>query len=159
VVSAEGRPAAETRPARLSRTDFGHFRPVATRWADNDIYGHVNNVIYYSWFDTAVNGWLMDQGLLDPANSPVIALVVETGCAYFESVSFPDMVEIGLGLERLGRSSVTYRLGVFRPSAEFAAAQGRFTHVHVDRESRRPVAIPERSRLAMAALAGQDASR
>jgi acyl-CoA thioester hydrolase len=158
-VSASGQPAGETRAARLSRADFSQFRPVATRWADNDIYGHVNNVICYNWFDTAVNGWLIDQGLLDPATSPIIALVVETGCAYFESFSFPEVLEIGLRVERLGRSSVTYTLGVFRTGSEVAAAQGRFTHVHVDRESRRPVAIPEPARLAMAALGHAAASR
>jgi acyl-CoA thioester hydrolase len=158
-VSAAGQSARETGGARLIRANFSHFRPIATRWADNDVYGHVNNVIYYNWFDTAVNGWLIDQGLLDPVTSPVIALVVETGCAYFESVSFPETVEIGLGVERLGRSSVTYRLGVFRAGSDAAAAQGRFTHVHVDRHSRRPVPIPEQARLAMAALQGEATAR
>ncbi len=158
-MSTTGQSARETDHIRLTRSDFGHFRPIATRWADNDVYGHVNNVTYYAWFDTAVNGWLIDQGLLDPATSPVIALVVETACAYFESVSFPEVVDIGLGVERLGRSSITYRLGVFRAGSNAAAAQGRFTHVHVDRQSRRPVPIPEQARLAMATLQGEAAAR
>jgi acyl-CoA thioester hydrolase len=118
------------------------WREIATRWADNDAYGHVNNVVHYSWFDTAVNAWLIEAGLLDVAAGDPIGLVVETGCRYAASLTYPEPVEIGLGVERLGTSSVTYRLGVFAKGAESAAAEGHFTHVYVDRESRRPAALP-----------------
>ena len=141
------------RQQRLSRGDFRVFRAISTRWHDNDVYGHVNNVVYYGWFDTAVNAWLIETGLLDPATSPVIGLVAETGCTYFESVAFPETVEIGMAVERIGTSSVTYRLGVFRSGADLAAAQGRFTHVHVDRASQRPVPIPADLRRALETLA------
>ncbi|PZU92876.1 MAG: thioesterase [Chelatococcus sp.] len=141
------------RQQRLSRGDFRVFRAISTRWHDNDVYGHVNNVVYYGWFDTAVNAWLIENGLLDPATSPVIGLVAETGCTYFESVAFPETVEIGMAVERIGTSSVTYRLGVFRSGADLAAAQGRFTHVHVDRASQRPVPIPADLRRALETLA------
>lgn len=141
------------RQQRLSRGDFRVFRAISTRWHDNDVYGHVNNVVYYGWFDTAVNAWLIETGLLDPATSPVIGLVAETGCTYFESVAFPETVEIGMAVERIGTSSVTYRLGVFRSGADLAAAQGRFTHVHVDRAGQRPVPIPADLRRALETLA------
>jgi acyl-CoA thioester hydrolase len=101
------------RQERLSRDAFRLFRPIPTRWHDNDVFGHVNNVVYYGWFDTAVNAWLVESGFLDPQTSVVVGLVVETSCTYFESVAFPEAVEIGLGVERLGSSSVTYRLGIF----------------------------------------------
>ena len=141
------------RPARLSRSAFKLFRPVATRWMDNDVYGHVNNVHYYSYFDTAVNGWLVEEGLLDIAHSPVIGLVVETGCTYFESVAFPDKLEAGIVVAHLGRSSVRYVIGIFKDGAEHAAAQGHFVHVYVDRTTQRPVDIPARTREALNALA------
>src|SRR5918997_6021585 len=139
------------RPVRLSRTAFAVFRPIATRWMDNDVFGHVNNVVYYSWFDTAVNAWLVEQGHLDVTGSEVVGLVVETGCTYFESVAFPETVEAGIAVEKLGRSSVTYRIGIFREGAEQAAAQGRFTHVYVERAAQKPVPIPEKLRAALAA--------
>lgn len=140
------------RPARLSRSAFRLFRPIATRWMDNDVYGHVNNVHYYSYFDSAVNGWLIEEGLLDVARSPVIGLVVETGCTYFESVAFPERLEAGIAVAHLGRSSVRYRIGIFREGEELAAAQGHFVHVHVDRATQRPVDIPPRVREALKAL-------
>lgn len=140
------------RPERLGRAAFVHFRAIPTRWHDNDVYGHVNNVVYYGWFDTAVNGWLMENGLLDPAASPVIALVAATECSYFESVSFPETVTVGLAVEVMGRSSVTYSLGIFRDGAQLVAAQGRFTHVHVERATQKPTAIPHAARLAMERL-------
>ena len=143
-----------TRQPRLSRAAFKLFRPIPTRWHDNDVFGHVNNVVYYSWFDTGVNAWLIEQGFLDPATSPVVGLVVETTCTYFESVAFPETVEIGLALERLGSSSVTYRLGIFRQGGTQAAAQGRFTHVYVERATQKPVPIPAGLRAALEALAG-----
>ncbi|WP_445500952.1 acyl-CoA thioesterase [Microvirga sp. G4-2] len=141
------------RPARLSRSAFTLFRPIATRWMDNDGYGHVNNVHYYSYFDTAVNGWLIEEGLLDIVHSPVIGLVVETGCVYFESVAFPETLEAGIRVAHLGRSSVRYVIGIFKEGAELAAAQGHFVHVHVDRATQRPVDIPARTREALNALA------
>jgi acyl-CoA thioester hydrolase len=141
------------RPARLSRSAFKLFRPIATRWMDNDAYGHVNNVHYYSYFDTAVNGWLIEEGLLDFANAPVIGLVVETGCTYFESVAFPDRLEAGIGVAHLGRSSVRYTIGIFKEGAELAAAQGHFVHVYVDRMTQRPVEMPEKTRAALRTIA------
>ena len=139
-------------PERLSRSAFRLFRPVPTRWMDNDVYGHVNNVVYYSYFDTAVNAHLVDNGVLDPATSPVTGLVVETSCTYFESISFPETVEAGIALDKLGRSSVTYRVAIFKERAELAAAQGRFTHVYVDRASGRPVEIPAATRAVLEPL-------
>ena len=130
------------RAERLSRSGFRLFRAIPTRWMDNDVYGHVNNVVYYSYFDTAVNAHLLETGVLDPASSPVIGLVVETGCTYFESVAFPDTVEAGLAVDKLGRSSVTYRVAIFKQGAPLAAALGRFTHVYVERATGRPVEIP-----------------
>ena len=143
---------------RLSRDAFGLFRTVPTRWADNDVYGHVNNVVYYSWFDTAVNAWLVERGFLDIAGSPVVGLVAETGCSYFESVAFPEAVEVGLGVERLGNSSVTYRVGIFRQGGGRAVAQGRFTHVYVDRATQRPVPIPADLRAALEGLTSSGGS-
>jgi len=140
------------KPARLTRADRRHFTTIQTRWQDNDVFGHVNNVVYYAWFDTAVNGWLIDRGLLDPAASSIIGLVVETGCSYAESVAFPEPVSIGIAIDRLGSSSVRYRIGVFREHGELAIAQGHFTHVYVDRASQRPVPIPDAIRSAMARL-------
>lgn len=125
------------------REAYRHWHRIETLWADNDVYGHVNNAVHYRWFDTAVNVWLIKQGLLDIESGNPIGLVVETGCRYAGSVSFPEAVEIGVAVVRLGSSSVTYQLGVFVEGASEAAAQGHFTHVYVDRESRRPVPLPE----------------
>jgi acyl-CoA thioester hydrolase len=124
------------------RAAYPVWREIATRWADNDAYGHVNNIVHYAWFDTVVNGWLIEAGLLDLAHGDPIGLVVETGCRYAAPLAFPEPVEIGLGVERLGNSSVTYRLGVFAKDAEQAAAEGHFTHVYVGRDSRRPTELP-----------------
>ncbi|MBN9454319.1 MAG: acyl-CoA thioesterase [Bosea sp.] len=142
------------RQSRLTRADFRVFRAIPTRWHDNDAYGHVNNVVYYGWFDTAVNAWLIENGFLDLAGSEIVGLVVETGCTYFESVAFPETVEVGIAVERLGNSSVTYRIGIFRQGGEQAAAQGRFTHVYVERASRTPVPIPAPLRGALVAIQG-----
>ena len=128
------------------RSAYRAWRTIPTRWADNDAYGHVNNVVHYAWFDTVVNGWLIDNGLLNIAHGDPIGLVVETGCRYAGSLAYPEPVEIGLGVERLGGSSVTYRLGVFARASAEAAAEGHFTHVYVGRESRRPVPLPEAMR-------------
>ena len=140
------------RPKRLARGDFRLLRPVATRWMDNDVYGHVNNVVYYSYFDTAVNGYLVEQGLLDPATSPIVGYVVETGCTFFEPVAFPDALEAGLAVTDLGRSSVRYRTAIFKAGAELAAAHGHFVHCYVDRATQRPVEIPATTRRVLEAL-------
>jgi acyl-CoA thioester hydrolase len=125
-----------------SRDSYPVWREIATRWSDNDAYGHVNNTVHYAWFDTAVNAWLIEAGLLDIAAGDPIGLVVETGCRYADSITYPEPVEIGLGVERLGTSSVTYRLGVFVKGADEAAAEGHCTHVYVGRDSRRPTPLP-----------------
>jgi acyl-CoA thioester hydrolase len=138
------------REERLSRAAFRRFERIDTRWHDNDVFGHVNNVVYYAFFDTAVNRFLVERGLLDVKTSAVIGLVAETRCTYFESLAFPDRVEVGIAIERMGTSSLTYLLGVFREGAEMAAAQGRFTHVYVDRRTQRPVPVPEAIRSAIA---------
>ncbi|MFB9172414.1 acyl-CoA thioesterase [Roseibium salinum] len=125
---------------------------IPTRWMDVDIYGHVNNVQYLSFFDTAVNGWYMDNKILDPAKSRQIFLVVETGCHYFAELTFPQVVTAGLRIESLGSSSAVFRVGLFSGDALETAAHGRFVHVHVDRETRRPVPIPEEKREVLNAL-------
>ena len=139
------------------RSAYKVWREIGTRWADNDAYGHVNNVVYYGWFDTAVNAWLIEGGLLDIHAGDPIGLVVETGCRYASPLEFPQNIEVGLAVATLGRSSVTYHLGVFAAGAEEAAAEGLFTHVYVDRASRRPADMPpawrERLRSIMAAPA------
>jgi acyl-CoA thioester hydrolase len=125
------------------RPEFPVFRVLATRWMDNDHYGHVNNVAYYSYFDTAVNGWLIEASGVDIRTLPAIGLVVETGCRYFKPLSFPDALEVGLAVERLGTSSITYRLGIFRQGEADCAAAGKFVHVYVDAQSRKTTAVPE----------------
>jgi acyl-CoA thioester hydrolase len=140
------------RPSRPDRSEFKLFRPIATRWMDNDAYGHVNNVHYYSYFDSAVNGWLVEKGLLTITESPIIGLVVESGCTYFESVAFPDALEAGIAVAHLGRSSVRYRIGIFKQGPTQAAAQGHFVHVYVDRETQKPVEIPRETRAMLSEL-------
>ena len=127
---------------RRSLTTYPYHHPLDTRWSDNDVYGHVNNVTYYSYFDTAVNAYLIGSGLLDPKTGEVIGLVVETGCRYFAPISFPEPLMVGLGVEHLGRSSVRYGLGIFRPGEPEAVAQGHFVHVYVGRVDRRPQPLP-----------------
>jgi acyl-CoA thioester hydrolase len=122
--------------------DYPHHLVIPTRWMDNDVYGHVNNVVYYSWFDTAVNRFLIDEGVLDIAASPTIGLVVATNCAYFASVAFPDDIVAGIRVAHLGNSSVRYEVGLFRVGSPHPAAAGEFTHVYVDRASNRSVPIP-----------------
>jgi acyl-CoA thioester hydrolase len=140
------------RPLPELRSGYRHFRIIPTRWMDNDVYGHVNNVQHYSYFDTVVNGYLIAQGALDPQTSSVIGLVVETRCNYFDSFSFPDEVHAGLRVARLGTSSVRYEIGLFRGEAAHAAAQGHFVHVYVARETRRPVPLPDALRRALMPL-------
>ncbi|WP_448585554.1 acyl-CoA thioesterase [Thermaurantiacus sp.] len=137
------------RPPFRPRQAYRSFRSIPTRWSDNDVYGHVNNVVYYSWFDTAVNAWLVEAGLLDIAEGPIIGLVVETGCRYASSLAFPQMVEAGLAVARVGSSSVTWQVGLFAAGASEAAAEGFFVHVYVDRVARRPVPLPEAWRAAL----------
>jgi acyl-CoA thioester hydrolase len=141
-----------SRVSPLPRSAFAAWRRIGTRWADNDAYGHVNNTVYYQWFDTAVNAWLVESGLLDIEHGPVIGLVVATSCTYFAPISFPEEVEAGLAVERAGSSSVTYRLGIFALAGQQPAAQGRFTHVYVDRDSRRPRPLSPSWRDSLAAL-------
>ncbi|MFT0734420.1 acyl-CoA thioesterase [Ralstonia wenshanensis] len=138
---------------RQTRDDYRYFHTITTRWMDNDVYGHVNNVVYYSYFDTVVNAYLIQQGVLDPEHSDTIGLVIETQCNYFAPLSFPDPVVAGLRVARLGNTSVRYEVGLFRGEAQEAAAQGHFVHVYVDRETRRPVSLPDALRAVLEPLA------
>ncbi len=131
-----------TRPQPESRDSYRAFRPITTRWMDNDQYGHVNNVIYYSWFDTAVNAHLIEQGALDTEKGSTIGFVIETQCQYFAPLSFPQTVEAGIRVAHMGSSSVRYEVGLFAQGEETTAAKGHFIHVYVDRETRRPVPLP-----------------
>lgn len=131
------------------RSDYAHFQPITTRWHDNDVYGHVNNVTYYSFFDSAVNTYLIEVGGLDIHSGPVVGFVVSSSCDYFASIAFPERIDIGLRVGKLGNSSVQYELAVFKAGEQEACAAGRFVHVFVDRESNRPVSIPEGLRKAM----------
>jgi acyl-CoA thioester hydrolase len=137
------------RAAADHRDGYRHFQRITTRWMDNDAYGHVNNVVYYSWFDTVVNGYLVQQGVLDIGGGDVIGLVVETQCRYFSELAFPQPVDLGLRVGRLGRSSVRYEIGVFADGEPTASAQGHFVHVYVDRATRRPTALPAPLRAAL----------
>lgn len=131
-----------SRPQPEAREHYRHFQRIPTRWMDNDVYGHVNNVVYYSFFDTVVNQYLVEQGVLDIERSPVIGLVVETSCQYFSPVIFPDVVTGGLRVATLGNSSVRYEVGIFCNDEALTAAKGHFIHVYVDRASRRPAPLP-----------------
>ena len=142
------------RPAPERRDAYRHFRALPTRWMDNDVYGHVNNVVYYSYFDTVVNGFLVERGLLDIDTSPVIGLVVETGCRYFSPIAFPATVHAGLRVAHLGRRSVRYEIALFRDDESSAAAQGHFVHVYVERATGSATDLPAKTRAALAALAG-----
>jgi acyl-CoA thioester hydrolase len=144
--SSEARPSAEPRSA------FRAFRNISTRWMDNDAYGHINNVVYYSFFDTAVNGYLIDAGALQIETSPVIGLVIETRCNYFAPLVFPQPVEAGLRVAHIGRSSVRYEVGLFGGDEPLTAAAGHFIHVYVDRQTRRPAALPPTLLAALAPL-------
>lgn len=136
--------SSNVRPQAQPRDHYRAFRPITTRWMDNDVYGHVNNVVYYSWFDTAVNAHLIEQGALDTERGETIGLVVETQCNYFAPLSFPQTIEAGIRVVRVGQSSVRYEVGLFAQGEPTAAACGHFVHVYVDRDQRRPVArLPE----------------
>jgi acyl-CoA thioester hydrolase len=140
---AAGRETPETRDR------YGRFLTIPTRWMDNDVYGHVNNVVYYSYFDTVVNEYLISSRALDIEGSRVIGLVIETRCRFFRPLTFPDVVHAGLRVARLGNSSVRYEIGLFRDEEVAAAAQGHFVHVYVDRETRKPTALPRALREAL----------
>jgi acyl-CoA thioester hydrolase len=131
------------------RRAYRHFQRIPTRWMDNDVYGHVNNVVYYSYFDTVVNQYLVEQGALDIHRGEVVGLVVETCCRYFAPIAFPDLVHAGLRVVSLGNSSVRYEIGVFRDDDDAASAQGYLVHVYVDRGTRRPTALPDPLRSAL----------
>jgi acyl-CoA thioester hydrolase len=134
---------------RHRRSDYRWFTTITTRWMDNDVYHHINNVQYYSFFDTAVGAFSLERGMLDIGKSPVIGLVVETGCRYFAPISFPDIVYVGLRVAKIGNSSVRYEIGIFRNDEEDASAQGFFVHVYVDEKIRKPLTIPDDIREAM----------
>jgi acyl-CoA thioester hydrolase len=133
----------------VQREDYKTFQPITTRWMDNDIYGHVNNVAYYSYFDTAVNRYLIEEGGLDIHNGPVIGFVVDSRCAYLKAIAYPDRIEAGLRVDKLGNSSVQYGIGIFREGDDTASAHGSFVHVFVDRESEKPTPIPTTLREAL----------
>ncbi len=137
------------RPTPSTRSDYRAFQTIQTRWMDNDIYGHMNNVVHYSLFDTAVNGWLIEQGTLDLHGGDQIGLVVETGCRYFAEMAFPDVVTAGIRVAKLGNSSVRYEVGLFRNDQDVAAAEGFFVHVYVDRATKRPKALDGRLKAAL----------
>jgi acyl-CoA thioester hydrolase len=134
------------------RSAFPHFCVIPTRWMDNDVYGHVNNVNYYSFFDTAVNRFLIDRGVLDIRQGQVVGFVVETSCCYYSSIAFPDTVHVGVRVAKLGNSSVRYELALYRNDEALPAAAGHFVHVYVDRASNRPVPIPDATRAVLQAL-------
>jgi acyl-CoA thioester hydrolase len=140
------------KPSPETRSAYRAFRPITTRWMDNDVYGHVNNVVYYSWFDTAVNAWLIEQGVLDIHGGGTIGLVIETQCNYFVPLAFPQAIDAGIRVGHLGTSSVRYEVGLFAQGEPSAAAQGHFVHVYVDRLTRRPVPLPSSLRTALLQL-------
>jgi acyl-CoA thioester hydrolase len=153
---SEGR--REERGEQGERGDYPHFCAIPTRWMDNDIYGHVNNVVYYALFDTVINRYLIEQGGLDIARGGVIGVAVETQCRFFRSITFPEVVEAGLRVARVGTSSVRYEIGLFVEGRGELAAAGRFVHVFVDRETRRPTPIPPALRAALERLAPRQGS-
>src|SRR6218665_749350 len=144
--------AAALRPVPEARSAYRVFRTIGTRWMDNDAYGHVNNVVYYSWFDTAVNAHLIEQGVLDIHGGETIGLVIETQCNYFAPLAFPQTVDAGIRVAGLGGSSVRYEVGLFAEGEELTAARGHFVHVYVDRATRRPVPLPVPLRAALEKL-------
>ena len=144
--------AAAAKPQPEPRSAYRAFRTISTRWMDNDAYGHVNNVVYYSWFDTVVNAHLIENGALDVRLGDTIGLVVETQCNYFSPVEFPQTVEAGLRVARIGRSSVRYEVGLFVQGEPVTAAKGHFIHVYVDRAQRRPTDLPQQLKTVLEAL-------
>lgn len=141
-----------TKPPPGTRADYRHFLAIPTRWMDNDLYGHVNNVVYYSYFDTVINKFLIERGMLDIHAGAVVGVAAESGCRFFASIAYPETVDAGLRVGHLGRSSVRYEIGLFREGHGTAAAEGHFVHVFVDRPTRRPVDIPPAIRAALDAI-------
>ncbi|MGH3367470.1 MAG: acyl-CoA thioesterase [Nocardioidaceae bacterium] len=139
-------------PEPMTRADFSVFRTITTRWNDEDVYGHVNNAAYYSFFDTTVNGYLIEATGADIRRLPAVGLVVETGCVYRRELGYPEPVEVGLAVDRLGTSSIVYRLGLFQGESSQAAAEGRFVHVYVDQRTREVTPVPDRIREAVRPL-------
>ena len=135
-----------SRPAPEPRSAYKHFQAMPTRWADNDVYGHVNNSVYYFFFDTLVNEWLINQGLLEIGKSEVVGLVVETSCNFFAPITFPDVIHGGLRITKIGSSSVRYEIGLFKNDEDQCSAKGHFVHVYVNEQARRPVKLPEAMR-------------
>ena len=133
----------------IHRSDYSYFHLITTRWADNDIYGHINNVTYYSYFDTVSNAYLIEEGGLDIENSPIIAYVVNSGCNYSSAIAYPDKIDAGLRVDRLGKSSVQYGVAIFKEGEVQASAYGHFVHVFVERKTGKPVAIPKKIRDAL----------
>ena len=150
------KPDEPARPRPGPRSAYRHFFDIATRWLDNDVYGHVNNTVYFTWFDTAVNRYLIEAGALDIHEGPVIGFAVQSHCDYFSPVAYPWPVEVGLRIGRLGASSVRYEVGIFTASEPLAAAAGHLTHVYVDRVTRRPAALPAALRKALERLQAQE---
>ena len=140
------------RPKSDKRGTYAYFQTMTTRWMDNDSYRHMNNTTYYSFFDTIVNQYLIENGVLDIEKSPVIGLVAETTCRYFKSIGFPSKINVGLRVGHLGNSSIRYEIGLFKDDEDEASAQGHFVHVYVDRESGRPTAIPDKMKSVVAPL-------
>ncbi|KQZ02050.1 thioesterase [Pseudolabrys sp. Root1462] len=140
------------RPQPLPLAAFPYVADITTRWMDNDVYGHINNVTYYSFFDTVVANWLIESGVLDIATSPVVGLVVDTQCSYFASIAFPDRVRAGLRVAHVGTSSVRYEIGIFRNDDQAAAAQGHFVHVYVERASNKPMPLSDKHKKALEGL-------
>ena len=143
-----------TSPAAGRRADYRHFLTIPTRWMDNDVYGHVNNVTYYSYFDTVINRYLIDAGGLDIHHAPVIAIAAETQCRFRRPIAYPEPVDAGMRVAHLGNSSVRYELGLFGPGDDEARAEGYFVHVFVDRASNKPVPIPPAIRAALEKIRG-----
>ena len=139
------------KPITQLRTDYQFFFPIQTRWADNDLYGHVNNVIYYSYFDTAANALLIQKAAFDIHHSPIIGLVVNSSCHFLQELTYPEIIEVGVAIEKIGNSSLTYNLAIFKQGQDQAAAQGQFVHVFVDRQSKKSTPIPQQMRDALTA--------
>jgi len=137
---------------QVSRTDYSHFVPISSRWMDNDVYGHINNALYYGFFDTAINSYLIAEGGLDINAGPVIGFAVESHCQYLKPLAFPEVLEVGLRVGKLGNSSVRYELAIFKQGESVAAAEGYFVHVFVDRQTQRPVPMPSSIRTALERL-------
>ena len=135
-----------------TRAEFVAFEEVHSRWMDNDAYGHINNVVYYSFFDTAVNRYLIERNVLDIAKSETIGLVIETQCKYFSSIAYPDMIHVGLKVAHLGNSSVKYEVAIFANDDDIASALGQFVHVYVDRQTNKPTPIPQNVRIVLQSL-------